>query len=310
MVLIFRPRDLPEPESSQGPPRLDVRCLRKVYGLPGPLRATLRASKDFAQRVLDRGGRAFDPAEARGRLMPLALGAAGVGYLALQLQSTFWRLVLWMVAAAVFSRLVLEVRRARGKADATGAVQPGGVEGWIAGLVPWVTVGAFTWVTALAPRLADEVPEADYTFPIIVSLFLAAGQAARRSARRQASGELATRVSRGWLRSPRSLWRRVAARVGGFDLPSSPVLALAGVNFSVERGMVGVLGPNGAGKTTLLRQLAGVLDPTRGTIGLGGVPLRIIQRYLARWVGLPAAGCRPAWRHDGSRISVLFRRAL
>ena len=285
VVLIFRPRDLPQPESSQGPPRLEVRCLRKVYGLPGPLRATLRASKDFAQRVLDRGGRAFDPAEARGRLMPLALGAAGAGYLALQLQSTFWRLVLWMVAAVVFSRLVLEVRRARGKADATGAVQPGGIEGWIAGLVPWVTVGAFTWVTALAPRLANEVPEADYTFPIIVSLFLAAGQAARRSARRQASGELATRVSRGWLRSPRSLWRRVAARVGGFDLPSSPVLALAGVTFSVERGMVGVLGPNGAGKTTLLRQLAGVLDPTRGTIGLGGVPLRVIQRYLARWVG-------------------------
>ncbi len=44
VVLIFRPRDLPEPECSQGPPRLDVRCLRKVYGLPGPLRATLRAS--------------------------------------------------------------------------------------------------------------------------------------------------------------------------------------------------------------------------------------------------------------------------
>jgi len=285
VVLIFRPRDLPEPECSQGPPRLDVRCLRKVYGLPGPLRATLRASKDFAQRVLDRGGRAFDPADAREWLMPLALGMAGVGYVALQLQSTFWRLVLWMVAAAVFSRLVLEVRRARGKADATGAVQPGGVEGWIAGLTPWVTVGVFTWVTALGPRLANEVPEADYTFPIIVSLFLAAGQAARRSARRQASGELASRVSHGWLRYPRSLWRRSAARIGGFDLPSSPVLALAGVNFSIERGMVGVLGPNGAGKTTLLRQLAGVLDPTRGTIRLGGVPLRAIQRYLARWVG-------------------------
>jgi ABC-type multidrug transport system ATPase subunit len=49
--------------------------------------------------------------------------------------------------------------------------------------------------------------------------------------------------------------------------------------------MVGILGPNGAGKSTLLRQLAGVLDPTRGTIYLGGVPLKQIQRYLARWVG-------------------------
>ena len=285
VVLIFRRRDLPEPDQSDGPPRLDVRCLRKVYGLPGPLRATLRASKDFANRVLERGGLAFDPLEARGRLTPLGLGAAGVGYLALQLQSPFWQLMLWMVAAALVSRFILEVRRARGKADATGAVQPGGIEGWLAGLVPWGTLGVFTWVTEVRPRLEGGFGETAFVLPVFVSLLLATGQAARRSARRQAAGDLATRASRGWLRYPRSLWRRWAARVGGFDLPSDPVLALAGVNFSVERGMVGVLGPNGAGKTTLLRQLAGVLDPTRGAITLGGVPLRVIQRYLARWVG-------------------------
>ena len=285
VVLVFRPRDLPEPDCSQGPPQLDVCSLRKVYGLPGPLRATVRASQDFAQRVLDRGGRAFDPADARDQLVPLLLGAAGIGYLALQIQSIFWRLVLWMVVAALVSRLVLQIRRARGKADATGAVQPGGIEGWVSGLTPWVTLGAFTWVTALAPRLAGEPPEAGYVGPTIFALVLALGQAARRSARRQASGALDARASRGWLRYPRSRWRRFAARVGGVDLPSNPVLALAGVTFSVERGMVGVLGPNGAGKTTLLRQLAGVLDPTRGTITLGGVPLRAIQRYLARWVG-------------------------
>jgi ABC-type multidrug transport system ATPase subunit len=274
-VLVFRPRDLPEPDCSQGPPKLEVRCLRKVYGLPGPLRATLRASKDFAQRVLERGGRAFDPADARDRLMPMALGAVGVAYLAFQLEY-FWRLMLFMVAGALLSRLVLEVRRARGLADAVGTVRPGGIEGWISALIPWGVVGAFTWVTAA---------DGGYFLPVVVSLALAAGQAIRRSARRQASGALPKRASRGALRYPRSLWRRWAARVGGFDLPSSPVLALAGVNFSIERGMVGILGPNGAGKTTLLRQLAGVLDPTRGTITLGGVPLRIVQRVLARWVG-------------------------
>ena len=288
VVLIFRPRDLPEPAADQGPPVLDVRCLRKVYGLPGPLRATLNASKDYAARVIARGGRAFDPAEARERLLPLALCAAGTGLLALQLQSTFWRLALWMVVAALCSRLVLEVRRARGKTDAAGAVQPGGVEGWIANIVPWGAVGLFTWVNAIGPRVSGEAAGATYAALVLVSLFslcLAVGQAARRSARRQSSGELGPRAARGWLRAPRSVWRRWAARVGGLDLPANPVLALAGVSFAVERGMVGVLGPNGAGKTTLLRQLAGVLDPTRGTIGLGGVPLRVIQRYLARWVG-------------------------
>ena len=292
VVLIFRPRDLPEPAADQGPPVLDVRCLRKVYGLPGPLRATLRASKDFAARVIAQGGRAFDPAEARERLLPLALGAAGVGLLALQLQSTLWRLAVWMAAAALCSRLVLEVRRARGRADAAGAVQPGGIEGWMARIIPWGAIGLFTWIHELGPRPSSGGTEATSALSIaawfllvVVSLFLAVGQAARRSALRQSRGELGARAIRGWLRAPRSHWRRWAKRLGGLDLPASPVLALAGVSFVVERGMVGVLGPNGAGKTTLLRQLAGVLDPTRGAIGLGGVPLRAIQRYLARWVG-------------------------
>ena len=77
----------------------------------------------------------------------------------------------------------------------------------------------------------------------------------------------------------------MARRVGGLDLPATPVQALASVSFRVERGMVGILGPNGAGKTTLLRQLAGILDPTRGAIFLGGARLGALRRFLARWLG-------------------------
>ena len=285
VVLIFRPRELPQPERGHGPPRLDVRHLRKVYDLPGPLRATLRASRDFAERVLERGGRPFNPSDARARLAPLAIGTAGLSYLAWQLQSTFWQLVCLMIVATLVSRLVLEIRKARGKADASGRVHPGDIEGWLAWLVPWAVLAAYTWVMALGPRLAGEVSAAGYVPSVFFALLLAIGQGVRRSARRQAREELDRRVTRGWFRGPRSVWRRWAARVGGMDLPAEPVLALAGVSFAVDRGMVGVLGPNGAGKTTLLRQLAGVLDPTRGTIGLGGVPMRVIQRYLARWIG-------------------------
>ena len=68
-------------------------------------------------------------------------------------------------------------------------------------------------------------------------------------------------------------------------LPVRPIEALAGIHFNIDRGMIGILGPNGAGKTTLLRQLAGVMDPTRGTIRVGGVPMPKIQRHLAEWVG-------------------------
>lgn len=40
-----------------------------------------------------------------------------------------------------------------------------------------------------------------------------------------------------------------------------------GITFTASDGeIVGILGPNGAGKTTLLRMIAGILDPTEGTI--------------------------------------------
>jgi ABC-type multidrug transport system ATPase subunit len=284
VVLIFRQRDLPEPERREGPPVLRVRSLRKVYGLPGPIRATLRAQADFARRVLERGGRAFDAADARARLLPLLVSAGALVWLGLQVGDV-WRLVLWLLSSALVGRFFIEIRRARGRVDALGAVQPGGIEGWLAALAPWAALGIFAWLKPVESSRLGELRAVDYSLPIVAAVVLLVGQAIRRSARRQASGALSPRATRGMLRHPRSLWRRWAARIGGLDLPSNPVRALAGVTFSIERGMVGVLGPNGAGKTTLLRQLAGVLDPTRGTIALGRVPLHVIQRYLARWVG-------------------------
>jgi len=46
------------------------------------------------------------------------------------------------------------------------------------------------------------------------------------------------------------------------------------MDLSVRRGeLFGLLGPNGAGKTTTLRMIAGILQPTAGTITIGGVSL-------------------------------------
>ncbi len=60
----------------------------------------------------------------------------------------------------------------------------------------------------------------------------------------------------------------VVKRYGGFT-------AVNGIDLIVPRGEIfGFLGPNGAGKTTTIRMVAGVLEPTAGTIVIGGNDLR------------------------------------
>ena len=49
-----------------------------------------------------------------------------------------------------------------------------------------------------------------------------------------------------------------------------PVTALQGVDLDLDVGMFGLLGPNGAGKSTLMRILAGLLEPTSGSVQLDG----------------------------------------
>jgi ABC-type multidrug transport system ATPase subunit len=67
-----------------------------------------------------------------------------------------------------------------------------------------------------------------------------------------------------------------------------PVAALHGVDLDIPRGMFGLLGPNGAGKTTLMRIVAGLLEPTSGTVTLDGEDLtRHPERVWPRLGYLP-----------------------
>ncbi len=63
-----------------------------------------------------------------------------------------------------------------------------------------------------------------------------------------------------------------------------PVAALKGVSLDIPPGLFGLLGPNGAGKSTLMNILAGLLEPTGGTVTLDGQDTlkdpRVIWRVL------------------------------
>ncbi|HUF83221.1 MAG TPA: ABC transporter ATP-binding protein [Acidimicrobiia bacterium] len=58
-----------------------------------------------------------------------------------------------------------------------------------------------------------------------------------------------------------------------FDLTTKygSITALRSVGLTVRAGeVIGLVGPNGAGKTTLVSTIAGILDPTSGTVTLDG----------------------------------------
>jgi len=280
-----RPESDEPSRAAGGPPAVDVRSLRKVYGQPGPVRRAWRLPERFAAWVLRRGGRPFDPADALQRLVPLALAAAGAGYLARWLHAVGWRILFTFVTAALVARLLREVRRARGRADRLGRVEPGGAEGVAAVMAPWAAFVYLALSMYVLPRLADRLPEVRAWVPIAIAVVMVVSQLGRATALRVARGVIPERTNDGRLPRARSVWRSWSRRIFGLDLPRREVVALQGVEFRVERGMVGVLGPNGAGKTTLLRQLAGILEPSLGRITVGGVPLQAIRRYLGRWVG-------------------------
>lgn len=59
-----------------------------------------------------------------------------------------------------------------------------------------------------------------------------------------------------------------------FSGPAGDVAALDDISFSAGRGeLISILGPSGCGKTTILRMIAGLEQPTRGTILIRGQPI-------------------------------------
>ncbi len=65
-----------------------------------------------------------------------------------------------------------------------------------------------------------------------------------------------------------------------------PLRAVADLSFEVERGeIVGLLGHNGAGKTTVMKVMTGFLEPTAGTVTIGGVDVTQDRIGVQRQIG-------------------------
>jgi HlyB family type I secretion system ABC transporter len=86
----------------------------------------------------------------------------------------------------------------------------------------------------------------------------------------------------------RTLEGRIAAHNVGFSYggPESPEI-LKGISFDAAPGrLVAIVGRSGSGKTTLVKCLAGLLEPTQGSITYDGVDLKTLNyRDLRRRIG-------------------------
>jgi NitT/TauT family transport system ATP-binding protein len=76
-----------------------------------------------------------------------------------------------------------------------------------------------------------------------------------------------------------SKWFSASGSAGASGASDTVRYALRDINFEVGRGeCVSLLGPSGCGKTTLLRMVAGLMQPSSGTISVEGKPVTRPQR--------------------------------
>ncbi len=98
-----------------------------------------------------------------------------------------------------------------------------------------------------------------------------------------------------------------AIDVCGLERRFGARVAIAGIDLQVDAGEIhALLGPNGAGKTTLLRTLAGLVDPTAGTVRVAGIDSSKGPRGLRGKVGLVPSSDRSAYQRISGVENLAF----
>jgi len=110
----------------------------------------------------------------------------------------------------------------------------------------------------------------------------------------EAKGFLGTwfSTSSSWFNSSFSVWKEPVSntmdgiKVRGLRVDFGDVIAVRDIDLDIEQGQIfGLIGPNGAGKTTLIRVMTGLLDPTYGTVTVGGFNVRYHAAAMHRMLG-------------------------
>lgn len=270
---------------------IESRYLSKVYGRPGPVAKAWHDGIAFSKRFISRSR-----SDAGERAFTFCVLLLGTGYLAYNLQFMLWQLLFSYIAVAFFSRTVIELHSFLRLAGPAGMPVDAAANDdvvrkktrfdiFIRLLSPWLLlIYLFVHFTLLPIQSAEPVRlfPAEIILLGLVTLFIQAG---RTTAVRTLDNHVPGAIDEIEAGRIKTIWRRFCQKVFGLDLPGVQIQALDTVSFRVEQGMVGILGPNGAGKTTLLRMLAGVLDPTLGTVHYRGFLKRNVGPYVSRWIG-------------------------
>ena len=263
---------------------IEARYLKKVYGLPGPIKKAWRLGSEFTTNLRFRTRQ--DSSE-RGLVFTLLL--AGALYLALNLEGRIWALLFLYLSTAFAVRALVEWRNALWPFDAStpsaAIARRAKLDVALHTAGPWIMLTALFANLTFLPLLAGDRPQMPLAAVAVLAALTLIVQLGRRTARSAAAKRAADRDEGGLVARLRAAWRQLCLAVFGLDLPREQVEALATTSFAAREGMIGILGPNGAGKTTLLRLLAAVLDPTAGAVHYSGRLKRRVGDYVSRWVG-------------------------
>ncbi len=96
----------------------------------------------------------------------------------------------------------------------------------------------------------------------------------------------------------------LAVEVRGVVVRFGTVTALAGIDLSIARGeLVSLIGPSGCGKSTLLRVVADLVDPTEGTVAVGGKSAHRARLDQDYGIAFQAAGLLE-WRTVAGNVEL------